>query len=792
MNYTVSIFKSVKDPSGAFNRSVYYALDRIKTGKSKEVITWLRQQSQEVYDKEKSQLAGACFNGSFRHRSEAGLIAKSGLIILDFDKFETCEDAIVFKNSITSNEYIFSCWISPSAKGVKALVKIPVDNRSHRGYFEALKEYFDHPNWDMSGSDVSRFCFESYDPDLYLNPDSTVWADCEEPDITNIGTYEPILPIKSDNRIVSNLLTWFNTKYGSSKGSRNTNLFKLASAFNDFGISKSECETVLSKFSEGDFKVSEINAIIKSAYKNSENFGTKFFEDKYTREKIEKQVRAGKKNKEIVKEFPEFSTEELEGCINGIKDNISVTDFWYYNEENKIKLSPHKYKFWLQQHNFCKYFPSENNTYTFIKKEQNLIEETSDKRIKDFVLDNLLSRPDIGFPPYDFMASSSKFFSSDFLSFLESSDIKLKEDTVSDCYIYYKNCVVKTTKDSIEKIDYIDIDGYIWKRQIIDRDFENADHHQAVFRKFIWLISGKSVDRYNSFKSVIGYLLHSFKTSANNKAIIFNDETISENPNGGSGKGLFWNALSQMKKVSSIDGKTFEFTKSFPYQTVSTDTQILVFDDVKKNFSFESLFSLITEGITLEYKGQDAIKLPVQRSPKILITTNYTIGGVGGSFERRKFEVEMSDYFSYKHTPLDEFGHMLFDEWDKDEWLRFDNYMLNCVQYYLENGLKKHDFNNLEIRKFIKNTSFEFYEWTKDHDNIPLNIRNNKRQWFNNFIEEYQDFKKFLSQKRFKQWLETYAKFYDYKYLEGNTAGERWFEIEADIKNKKEEDEFYF
>jgi hypothetical protein len=212
----------------------------------------------------------------------------------------------------------------------------------------------------------------------------------------------------------------------------------------------------------------------------------------------------------------------------------------------------------------------------------------------------------------------------------------------------------------------------------------------------------------------------------------------------------------------------------------------LVFDDVKKNFNFESLFSLITEGITLEYKGQDAIKLPVQQSPKILITTNYTIGGVGGSFERRKFEVEMSDYFSYKHTPLDEFGHLLFDDWDDNEWLMFDNFMINCVQYYLENGLTKHDFKNLEVRKFIKNTSFEFYEWSKPNnegknENIEFNTRCIKQTYYDSFINEYPDFKTYkLSQKRFTQWLDHYCKFYGHTYLTGNSNGQRWFEIKND------------
>ena len=88
-----------------------------------------------------------------------------------------------------------------------------------------------------------------------------------------------------------------------------------------------------------------------------------------------------------------------------------------------------------------------------------------------------------------------------------------------------------------------------------------------------------------------------------------------------------------MKKVDSIDGKDFSFEKNFKFQTVSTDCQVLVFDDVKKNFEFERLFSIITEGIEIEYKNQGTIKIPVEKSPKIVITTNYTIKGEGGSFD---------------------------------------------------------------------------------------------------------------------------------------------------------------
>jgi len=758
----ITIFKTISETGTPFIKSVEYALDRIKNGKSKELVEKFRATKELIY---KNSLVSVCFSGTFNYRNEKGCTEHSGLVILDFDKVGNEQETIDFKNELKKDEFIFACWISPSGIGVKALVKVPAEIDNHKQYFASIAKYFKNDYLDESGSDIARVCFESYDAELYHNPESKLWDKKDEPELEEIGIINPIIPVVSENRIITNLLTWWEKKYGMIQGNRSNNLFKLASSFNDFGVNKNECESVLARFEQSDFTLSEINTIIKSAYRNTANFKTKFFEDSTSKAKIEKLIRSGKKETEIVSSFPDLKPEQVTQSLEQIKEKISINDFWSYDKNGKINLSPHRFKYWLEQNNFFKYYPTNSSTFTFIHKEQNLLEETNDKRIKDFTLNHLLNRDDIGYKPFDFMANSTKYFNSDFLSLLDTANIELKEDTATASYIYYNNCVVEVTKNSIKKIDYLDIDGFVWKRQIIDRSFKKADHHGSEFRRFIWLISGQNQDKYNSFKSVIGYLLHSYKTSANNKAIIFNDETISENPNGGSGKGLFWNALSKMKKVSSIDGKTFEFTKSFPYQTVSTDTQILVFDDVKKHFNFESLFSLITEGITLEYKGQDAIKLPIQKSPKIIITTNYTVGGIGGSFERRKFEIEMSAYFNSSNTPLDEFGHLLFEDWNADEWDRFDNYMLNCCQYYLNNGLVTTDFNNLHTRKFIKETCHEFYEWTNDAENIRFNVRLYKSELFEQFKNEYPDYKVKLTQKRFSSWIEIFCKFHNFDYL---------------------------
>jgi hypothetical protein len=345
----------------------------------------------------------------------------------------------------------------------------------------------------------------------------------------------------------------------------------------------------------------------------------------------------------------------------------------------------------------------------------------------------------------------------------------------------------------------LNLDGMVWKDHVINRYFYKVDATNCIFDRFIGKVANDEPHRKTALMSVIGYMMHSFKTSAKNRAIIFNDELISENPNGGSGKGIICNAISKLKRVCILDGKQFDFNKSFAYQTVSIDTQVLIFDDVKKNFPFEGLFSLITEGITLEKKNKDAIKIPVKKSPKIIITTNYTVGGVGGSFDRRKYEVELSSYFSAQHTPLDEFGIMLFDEFNDQEWSKFDNYMICCLQLYLQKGLIKHNFQNLKTRKFIGDTSFEFYEWITE-GNIDLGTRVYKTQKFNEFIEEYPDFKKYnLSQKRFSKWIDSLGIYLNKKINHGKSIDGRWVEIgevkELDtfwdnIKNSNDETPF--
>lgn len=771
----VSFFTGIKSTSPKLSKDVSYFLDRIRNGNSKTVVSDIRAATEtEEQQNLKKKLPVVCFNGYFLNRSKAGCKKPSGLLTMDFDEDKGLESAQDLKERLSKDRFVFAAWISPRL-GVKALYRIiEVDDDSHfKKVYEQVKEKY--PELDDSGKDISRACFESYDPELYVNLNAEIFVPevrilpHEENDIGQITN----IPIHDQDLIANRLIKWFQNQYDSSQ--RNNSIFKLCAAFNNFGVDRNTALNYSLRYAKSGTE-KEVQKIIESAYKNTSAFGTKFFEDKVRVKKLTNMIVSGKKKQLIQKEFQDIQVEKLEQEVKIIKETIKVEQFWDFDNKGEVKINPYKFKLYLESLSYFKYYPINNSkAFVFITKDENFVEDVNEFQMKDEVIGNLLANDEIDV--FNVVAENTKLFTHPYLSMIESAQVEIEKDGKDYAMIYFANHAIKVKSDSVEKISYDELDCHIWKDQVINRDFENADHHESMFRSFLWFVSGQEVDRYNTMKSVIGYLLHSHKTSANNKAIILNDEVISDAPNGGSGKGILTNAISQMKKVSTIDGKNFDFNKSFPYQTVSTDCQVLAFDDVKKNFNFESLFSLITEGITIEYKGKDAVKLPVSESPKVLISTNYTLKSEGGSFERRMFEVELSSYFGSHHSPLDEFDCMLFDDWDALEWQRFDHFMINCLQYFLQNGLVSYEHKNLKLRKLMNNTAREFVQWM-DEKTFSHEQRIYYKQYSESFITEHEDFKKWLTQRTFNSWLRLYFDFKGIEYSTGVTNGIRYYQLE--------------
>lgn len=769
----ITIFKNIKETSTPYYRDVKVVLDRIKNGSSKERVKLIRQEKDKSNrNKLKQDLPAVCFSGTFSKRADTGLQDHSGLICLDFDGYKTKKDLMSDKDQLSKNKYVYSVFVSPSGNGLKALIKIPKDPDNHVGYFRALEEYFQSEYFDKACKNISRVCYESYDPLIHINETSSLWDKIAEHEYRPIDKYKerPTIPITDENKVVDRLMSWWKKKYGIIEGERNNNVYVLAAAFNDFGVNRSLAEYVMSEFQTRDFPMSEIKTTIDSAYRHATKFGSKYYEDEERVYQIRQKIKKGVPKKEIRSQLIDSNIEDVvaDTVINQIEEDESSKRFWTKSDKGVINIVHYLFREFLEDSGFFKYCPEGAKSFVFVKVTNNLIDHTNEAEIKDHVLDYLENKVE-DLEVYNFFADKTRFFREDFLSLLNPVNAFFISDDKHTAYLYYKNCAVKVTKKAVTTIDYIDLDGFVWKDHVIDRDFKSCEITDCDFQKFISNVCGGDEKRIRSMESTIGYLLHAFKNLSYSPAVILNDEVISDNPEGGTGKGIFMNSLSQMKKVVTIDGKGFTFEKSFAYQLVSADTQVLVFDDVRKHFDFERLFSVVTEGLTLEKKNKDAIKIPFSKSPKIAITTNYAIRGEGSSFERRKWELEFKQHYSSEHTPLDEFGRLLFGDWNDDEWCVFDNYMIRNLSNFLSTGLVKSDFVNLKIRKLSAKTSHEFIEWcgltrgSENNDRLVTNQYLLCQDLYADFIQENTDYgprgKMSISKTKFYRWLIAYGLF---------------------------------
>lgn len=750
----ISYFKNIKSVAPLKDTSVTKILEEIRDGKYRDQVFEIRGATdKDKRNKLKSKLSYVTFCGTFASRANANLKTHSGLACLDFDDVEDVE---LLRSEINKDPYTFSSFVSPSGNGLKVLVKIPnVDNNDdYQDYYVELINYFSkYYDIDKGTKDIARACYLSFDPDLMINNESELFT---QKFLRPLPKQDKIIniPITESNVIADRLDKWFQKRWSSVN--RNNNLHAYARQMNAFGVDKNICIDYLLRYDIGG-KEKEIRKLIDSAYRYTQEWNTRFFEDTKKVQEIKNIAISGEPVEKLKNKIKDIDFEKVQAEFEQYKEELKLDEFWYYTEKEQIRLATYRFLQYLEHHNIFKFYPDEDSgAYLFVKNDKNFISVFEEPKIKDFVLSDLRKRGCID--AFELMANNTSYFQSGYLSMVSSIDVKFNRDTQDTSYIYYQNAVVKTTANEIKTIPYSEINDLIWANQVIKRNIKLGEESDGVFKRFIWLVSGENPDRYYTLKSVIGYLMHSYQNEAKPKAIIFNDEMISEDiPNGGSGKGLIHRAIGHIKNIVVEDGKKFDSKSQFAYQKVNKDTQIFLMDDVPKHFNFESLFSIITEGMTIEKKGQDAYQIPFKDSPKISITTNYTVNGSGASHERRVFEVEIANYFNESRTPEMEFGHLFFSDWDEEEWARFDNFMIRCVQYFLKNGLVQSDKVNLALRKLKNELGAEFIEFMElqkfdgtpknrkefredFNKNYPAVARYNTPQKFNKKVKDYCDF----------------------------------------------------
>lgn len=752
----VTVFSKITDVENPFYKEINDILLSFKDGSNAYKIEAIRNETdKEKRNNAKSKLVSVCFSGEFSRRAAKNIVKHSGFACLDFDDLPTFEDAICLRDSLQDNEYIYSAFISPSGNGVKAIVKIPPEIENHKKYYEALCETFDS-FLDTKTKDVSRVCYESFDPDLFINEKSKVWALKKEySEVAQKTSYPKYFQIIDTSKKVDVILKWFNRKFTLNAGQRNNNLFKLACSLNRAGLQKNEALSMFKNFYSAGLTDSELEAIIKSSYKNTNDFDSLVLVDdnkiREANEILKKGVQKAKR--EFRKEG--LTDIDIEEIIDfDFEDDFLI--FWDTDKNGKLSLNDYKFKLFLENRGFYKVQLNERE-FTFVKVYNNVINEVNEVHIKDFVLNHVV---EIDMNVYNFFARSTTKFNETYLNQLDTKDLTMIRDTPTTSYLFFKNKVVEVKQNSISFIDYINIGGFVWQKNIIQQDFETSTL-SSDFEVFVNNISNKDEKRKTILECSIGYLLSTYKKQDEGLAIVLYDETLNDNPSGRTGKTIISKAIGEMRKLVTLNGKEFDNKGNFPYDIVNLDDNVICFDDMDRTFKLETLFSIMTGNLTLKKKFQQPIEIPFVRSPKILFTSNYILSGVGDSHDDRKIEIELFRHYSKSNKPFTEFGKMFFTGWDKNDWNAFFNYMIRNIQLYFEKGLLKSELKTGKTKKFMANTCEDFYEfceneffWKANHFYSTKEIKeaysNGHRElpknmnisWFGRWLGMYFDLKK--------------------------------------------------
>ncbi|MDC1022972.1 hypothetical protein OAR00_00290 [Alphaproteobacteria bacterium] len=333
-----------------------------------------------------------------------------------------------------------------------------------------------------------------------------------------------------------------------------------------------------------------------------------------------------------------------------------------------------------------------------------------------------------------------------------TTKIKLYRDDEENCYIPFSNGVVHITANDVSLLgtDALKDKGCVWERNILQHDISIVDVKNSPFKDFVHYALKSGVnpvhpddgdndynegvdDRFNSqkdaFETAFGYLIHSYQPPDESKVIVFIDvDSSPDRTEGGNGKSVSMSMIEHYRKTSFVDGKSFRKqlndSARFNFSNVEVDTGFVFINDLNPDFDLTQLFSIITDDMTIEGKGTNKFVIPRDKKPKMGITTNYVITGVGGSYERRQHIVEFGNFWnkcnSLKIKPQQIIGKLLGNGFNENDWVDFYNYGFYCIQRYLKDGLIKSEVADYQRKTLVAsiegvNGTGEIVDWIEDY-----------------------------------------------------------------------------
>ena len=147
-------------------------IDALRNGRYGDEIEEIRaaENKKEKQELKKENLPAVMISGYWSPKNELReeSFEHSNLLQLDFDHVDSPSEVI---SKLTQDQYVFAAFVSPSGKGVKAIVHI--DGDYHDESFEAAKLHYEEElgiPLDPITKNKKALCFFSYDPNAYISP----------------------------------------------------------------------------------------------------------------------------------------------------------------------------------------------------------------------------------------------------------------------------------------------------------------------------------------------------------------------------------------------------------------------------------------------------------------------------------------------------------------------------------------------------------------------------------------------------------------------------------------------
>lgn len=185
---SVSVYQHAKDNAGKTMR-LGTVLQCIVSGDSpnsdgetvRAMIDRLRGMRKDSPEHKAMKKQIPCFipQGVFTKRGKDHIKTPAELMVIDIDNLQDTAAAEAYRDGLRDDPHVFAAFVSPSGDGVKILIRtdgLRDDAAMKRAFPIMAQRYGEHVSADESGKDISRLCFLSYDPDMWINPQAVPFA----------------------------------------------------------------------------------------------------------------------------------------------------------------------------------------------------------------------------------------------------------------------------------------------------------------------------------------------------------------------------------------------------------------------------------------------------------------------------------------------------------------------------------------------------------------------------------------------------------------------------------------